>query len=252
MSFLVLLWYYLWIVPHILLVVILFQFLRRRLYRQFPIFLAYIGFEVLQFAVLFTIQLMSSVTAKQYAVTYTFGLAISTALHFGVIYEISAYLFRNYSTLSYFGRPLFRWITVSLLLTSLLLAVSAGVRDIPRLLSTMYVMDRTAGILQCGLLILIFALSSYLNLSWRSYVFGIALGLGIFSSIELAASAIRSQIGSAHSHLLDYLIMGTYHCCVLIWGFYLWAPERSSQYTLTIPETDLESWNQELQRLIKQ
>jgi hypothetical protein len=117
----------------------------------------------------------------------------------------------------------------------------------------MHVLERTASILQCGLLVLIFALASFLNLSFRSYVFGIALGLGIFSSVELAASAIRAEIGSAYNGLLDYFIMATYHCCVLIWAFYLWVPERSSQYALKVlPQSDLDNWNKELQRLLKQ
>jgi len=120
-------------------------------------------------------------------------------------------------------------------------------------MSIVHVLERTASILQCGLLVGVFILSTYLRLSWRSYVFGIALGLGIFSSIELVTSAIRAETGHAYTKPLDYLTMATFHACVLIWAFYLWAPERSSQYSLKVlPEADLENWNQELQRLLNQ
>jgi hypothetical protein len=244
-------WYYLIIVPHLLLSVVFVLLLRRGLYRQFPIFFTYIVSEMVQFVVLFAMMEMPSVTGREYGLAYSFGLALSTALHLGVIYEIAAHLFRNYTGLSYFGKPLFRWVTVGLLLASLTLAVGSGAHDISRVMSIMHVLERTASILQCGLLVGVFVLSAYLALSWRSYVFGIALGLGIFSSIKLIASAIRAQTGIVYVKPLDYLTMATYHCCVLIWAFYLWAPERSSQYAVKVlPEADLESWNQELQRLL--
>jgi hypothetical protein len=253
MTPLALLWYYLIIVPHLLLVVVLVPLLRRRLYRQFPIFSIYIVAEIIQFVVLFAMIQTPSVTGRQYGIAYSFGLACITALNLGVIYEICAHLFRNDSVLGCFGKPLFKWITLGLLLSSLILAVGWGGHDISRLMSIMHVLERTASILQCGLLVGIFVLCTYLGLSWRSHVFGIALGLGVFSSIELAASAIRTQTGIAYTKPLDYLTMATYHCCVLIWAFYLWAPERSSQYTLKVlPEADLESWNQELRRLLNQ
>jgi len=46
--------------------------------------------------------------------------------------------------------------------------------------------------------------------------------------------------------------MATYHCCVLIWMFYLMRPEREAQQApKTLPKYDLDIWNQELQRLLQ-
>jgi hypothetical protein len=94
--------------------------------------------------------------------------------------------------------------------------------------------------------------SDYFALSWRNYAFGIALGFGILASVGLAESAIRSLI--AHpSYLLDYLGMATYHCCVLVWIFYMLAPERKTNPpTMKFPDDDLEIWNEELQQLLHQ
>jgi hypothetical protein len=245
------LWNYLIIVPHVLLGVVFIALLRRRLYRDFPIFTGYIASEIVQFVVLFTMIKVKSVSDRQYAIAYCLGLAVSVALRFGVVYEICAHLFRNYAALQRFGKPLFRWISVGLLLAGLIFAVRSGGHDVERLMSVVYVLERTASVMQSGLVVAIFFFSACLGLSWRSYIFGIALGLGIFASVELAASAVRAQTGFTYTKPLDYLTMATYHCCVLIWAFYLWAPERSSQYALrVIPENDLESWNQELRRLL--
>ncbi len=251
MTLRVLLWNYLLIVPHLLLVVVLIALIRRRLFRQFPIFSAFIVSEIVQAAVIIPMLLSRSVTAKQYTLVYFGALALSTALRIGIIHEIFAHMFRNYVALSRFGKPLFRWATVGLLLGGLALAAYAGGHDLVRVTSVANVLDRAANILQCGLLVGLFFFSSYLGLSWRSYLFGIALGVGIAATTDLVVSAIRSQTGYAYMVFLNYVTMATYHFCVLIWMFYLLAPERISQYNLnTVPENDLEAWNQELQRLL--
>ena len=247
------LWYYLLIAPYLLLVVVCLALIRRRLYHRFPMFFAYVLSEIAQALVVIPLLLSRSTTAKAYTAVYFVGLGLTTAFRFGVIHEIFAHMFRNYAVLSRFGRPLFRWITVGLLLIGLALAAYAGGHDLVRVTSVATVLDRTANILQCGLLVGLFVFSSYLGLSWKSYLFGIALGVGVAATTDLIVSAIRSQTGYTYVVLLNYVTMATYHCSVLIWIFYLLAPERISQYNLkTVPESDLETWNQELQRLLGQ
>ena len=251
MTLRVLLWNYLLIVPHLLVVVVFIALLRRRLYRQFPMFFAYIVGEIVQAAIILPMIYFRSTTGDEYAIAYYVALAVSTALRFGIIHEVFAHMFRNYTALSRFGKPLFRWATVGLLLAGLALAASAGGHDPRRLMSIVHVLHRAASILQCGLLIGLFFFSSYLGLSWRSYIFGIALGVGAVASGDLIAAAIRSQTGYTYNVFLNYFTMGIYHCSVVVWIFYLLAPERISQYNLkTLPENDLELWNQELRRLL--
>jgi hypothetical protein len=248
--------YYLMVVPHLLLGVVLIGLLRNKVYRQFPIFLAYVVVEIVQFfAVLFPLVLMRATTGNTYAIGYSASLALSTLLRFGIIYEIFNHLFRNYKALNRFGRPMFRWAMVGLFLAAIAVAAYAGGNDFNHFIYVVRVLDRTASIMQCGLMLGLFLFSAYLGLSWRSHVFGIALGMGIFASVELAASAFLSQTGYTYTTYVNYVTMGTYHLCVLIWAFYLLAPERSPRYKVkvkTVPEHDLESWNRELQRFIHQ
>jgi len=246
------LFYYLWIAPHILQAVILMLMIRRRLYKQFPIFLLYTAFELFQFTILLALFIDSgSLSNGDYRGAFSLGAAVSTALRFGIIYEIFTEVFRNYGALSELGRVLFRWATVILLLIGVALAGAHG-NGPDGFLLMVPILDRTVSLMQCGLLLFLFLFSRYFALSWRNYAFGIALGFGILASSELANSAIRSQIGTG-SYLLDNLGMATYHCCVLIWIFYLVAPERSTyRVPKKLPEADLEVWNEELQRLLQQ
>src|SRR5262249_1449270 len=149
MTILRLLWYYLWIAPHALQVVVAVAMLRRKLQRQYPVFFVYMVFEIFQFSVLFAAVHLSSVSVVTYVWIYSVGTAVSTALRFGIIHEIIAQVFRNYSALNRFGKPLFRWGTVVLLLTASALAVYSGGHDPNPGWSIMWVLDRTASILQC-------------------------------------------------------------------------------------------------------
>ena len=248
------LFYYLWIAPHVLLVVVLFLTIRRKVYQQFPMFLLYTGFELLQFVVLFALHFkLGTLIAEQYRSAFSIGAAISIALRFAVIFNICVHLLRDYPGLNDVGRSLFRWATVVLLLIAATLAAVTHGSVVEGHVALLSVLDRTASIMQCGLLLLLLAFSQYFALSWRRCAFGLTLGFGLFASVELATSAIRAQLGTAAADSLDLIVMGTYHCCVLIWGFYLVAPERTKvRAPKVLPQADLELWNNEMQRLLQQ
>jgi hypothetical protein len=245
------LWYYLWVAPHVLQVCLAALMVRRGLHRQFPVFFAYSVFEVVEFAGLFVIRQLVDSSARLYFDSYCVGLMTSSALRFGILYEIFTHLFRNYPALKHAGGLVARGASVLLLFGAVVLAASTQNSSADRVLAGLFLLSRSVSTLQCGLLLCLLLFSSYFQLSWRNPVFGIALGLGIFASVDLAAAAFLAQFMLGNS-VVDALTMGTYHVCVLLWMFYLLAPERSPQYTLeSVPEHDLETWNQELQRLLR-
>jgi len=250
------LWYYLWIAPHLLLVVILVVMLVRGLHRLFPMFFLYTLFEICQFALLlytaFHYRYHSNFGAE-YTRFYSAGLALSTTLRFGVIYEAVVQLLRNYPALEKSGRSGFRMVTAALLLLAVGVAASTpGHVTSGLLISITQVLNQAVSVLQCGLLIFLFSFSRYFALSWRSQAFGIALGLGIFASVELATSALRLHLGPSGNNFLNYFTMGTYHLCVLIWLFYLIASGGPPSYnSQDFSQHDLEAWNLQLQKMVK-
>jgi hypothetical protein len=250
------LWYCLWFAPHILQGILFFDMVRRRLHRSFPMFFLYTAFEILQFGLLFAISRSNVHFGEGYLRVYSVGLALSTAIRFGVIHELFSHFFLRYPALTGTGRLLFRGATIILLLVAVGLAVSAPGSSENFLLNATYALDRTVSVLQCGLLISLFLFSRYFVLSWRSHAFGIALGLGIFASVELGTSAIWLRLGAFGNPAVNLLTMAVYYCCVLIWMLYLMEPEQERRYprhpSRKLPEYDLEIWNRELQRLIHQ
>jgi hypothetical protein len=239
----------LWVAQYVLLSGVIAAMVRRKSFRQFPVFFAFAAFEIFQFLVLFICDKLTMLRGL-YGGAYTIGLGFETVLLFGVIYEIYVNIFRHYSSLERTGRAMFRWGTILLLLGALLLAVQTARADHNPAMFMVFVLDRTANILQCGLLICLFLFSSVLGISWRNYAFGIALGLGLNAAKDLAKSTIVALIGNPP--YLDFLGMGIYCGCVIIWLFYLWGPERSPKLEATaLPAHDMEVWSDELQRLLK-
>jgi len=248
-ALLVSLWYYLWIAPKLLLLILGSLMYRRGLHREFPVFFVYLAFQVLQSAVLWA----HPVFDDTYMRLFSGGVAVSSALRFGVIYEVFRHLFRSYPTLTETGIMLFRGVTLLLLVAGVALAALVPGRSVNTLMLGTNTLDRTVSLLQCGLLLFLFAFSRYFALSLKSRAFGIALGLGSYASVQLAISAVLLYLGSGRSPIVNLLSMATYHCCLVVWMFYMLTPERKPSISvMKLPAHDLDMWNRELQRLLQQ
>jgi hypothetical protein len=140
-----------------------------------------------------------------------------------------------------------------LALMGVLLAVYAPGDNSLRWIAGVSVVNRGAAMVQCGLLVALLLFSRFLGVSWRRPAFGITLGLGVLTSVDLAFSALRAQlISRVGAEFLNLLITGAYLVCVSIWIGYLLAPEISPASVTDITRDEVEIWNRELQQFLKQ
>jgi hypothetical protein len=248
-----LLYTYLWITPHALLVVLAVIMVRRGLVKEFPAFFLYAVYQAVDFVVLYVLYRLKSVSGMQFAQAWLAGAVISSGLRFAIIQEIFRHVFGNYPALKDFGTLLFRWATAVLMIVAVTLVAFSSGSEMDRLTLTCTVVDRAVSTVQCGLLVLILLLTRFLSLPWRSYVFGIALGLGFFASTELGIAAIRVRWGLAvRRDLFALLTMAVYHCCVLFWIVTLLLPQPAETRVTSVPTHDLDHWNDALERLLQQ
>src|SRR5208282_2310320 len=168
---------FLWISPHVLLGVLAVILCKRRLYREFPAFFAYVLYEIAEFILLFTLYSVQGVTGKQYGYAYCATLILSIVLRFGVIDEVSRDLFRESQFLKVSARRSLQCITGLLLVMGVLLAVYAPGDNSAKWYAGIFVVNRGAAMVQCGLLLALLLFSRFLGLTWRRPAFGIALGL---------------------------------------------------------------------------
>ena len=246
-----LLWHYLWIAPCVLQASIVYVIICRGLYRRIPAFVLYSLFIVVIKSILFILDHDSSFPYRQYWLVDFVGTAISIVLRFAVTYEVYSLICRPYSGLQALGRVLLRWSAGLLLLAAVVVSAYAPGGDVP-IVAGLLALDRGVSLIQCGLLLVLFLFSTYFHLSSRSYVFGIAVGMGVFSAVDLAVVAIRITRGpTAGGYFLDFVNMAAYHAAALIWLSYLLLPEPGGANMSTPPDHNLDDWNRELQRILQ-
>ena len=242
----------LWISPHVLLPVIVVLMYQRRLYRDFPCFLVYMLFEIVEFALLYALNSIPSATEQQYTYAFIATLVISIALRFGVIREVSDDLFRKRQFLKEAARGSLRWTKALLALIGILCAIYVPGDDGTKIIGGLAVINRGVAIVQCGLLVFLMCFSRLLGLSWRGLGFGIALGIGVVASVDLATYAIRAQIASDEwARALNLLTTGSYLICALIWLGYILAPESKRSVVASVSGDEVDGWNRELQRWLR-
>jgi hypothetical protein len=226
---------------------------RRRMVRDFPVFFAYTVFEACKETLLFSLDHMPSVSMESYWTWYGTSLDVDVVLRFAVIYETFGKVLHGYPGLKKLGKLVLGWSGVLLVIIATAIAwFSPGIGE-GRFTYGYQLVERTVSLVQSGLLIGIFLFASYFGLSWRNFTFGIALGMGIYSSMDLLNTAMRLQAGPFPTDfLLDFLMMVTYHVSVLIWLGYLLLPETATRPVGHLPGDNLEQWNTELERLLLQ
>jgi uncharacterized membrane protein len=83
-------------------------------------------------------------------------------------------------------------------------------------------------------------------------VFGIAIGLGLFVTVELIGVTARAHLGVAAISFFRTILALSFDLSLLVWIGYLLVPERLTS-TSEIPQRDqLEQWNQAIMELINQ
>jgi hypothetical protein len=230
----------------LLLAVVLFH---RKLHRKFPVFFAYIVFQVVNFMVLFPIYHLGSrlnatdgeINAYFYA--YWISSAISLAIGFKVIHEIFLDVFRPYHTLKDLGTVLFKWAALVMLLVAMVVtAASQSGADTP-LTQAVTIGQRCVRVIQCGLILFLLVFSKYLGVSWRQHSFGIALGFGGFGSVELIGLALFSG-HQIHAPTLNLINTTAYTLAILTWIAYGMAKTTSRATSANVMMS--QRWDQSL------
>ena len=191
-------------------------------------------YEIAEFILLFTLYSLPIVTREQYKYAYCATLMISIVLRFGVIDEVSRGLFRGPLKAVREAGAAMR--DGSAAYTGRLLAVYAPGDYSAKWYVGVAVVNRGAAMVQSGLLLALLLYSRFLGLSWRRPALGIALGLAVLTSADLATFALRAAFTSELAKdIVNLLITGTYFVCVLIWIGYLLLPEPKPASIAVLP-----------------
>jgi hypothetical protein len=235
-----------WILGLCLEIVVAGTILAKRYSKEAPLFLAYIAFQVIREIAGF-ISFYSSY--KIYFYQYWVGDAIVVVLGLCVIFELYRNAFRRYNAIKRLAESLFLWATAILILLALLTAISTSGNESSKLMAGILLFERSARIVEFGLLLVLFFLTSFFGLRWQQYMFGIAFGYGLYACLNLIVTAERFEVGGMANRILSLIGPLSYLTALAVWTVYFILPEPA-QLTEKLPKQQLNEWNRALLELL--
>lgn len=233
--------YALWVMHPLFQVSIAALMFRRGLLRQFRFFFVYIVAQLFIFAVLFPAWVWRSYSAAFY-ICWCLN-ALSVACGFLVIHEVFVDVFKSFHTLRDLGTVLFKWAGLVMLLVAGVVSVSTNSSEMPPWEQAILTSQRCVRIIQIGMVLFLLFFAHYVGVSRRQHSFGIALGFGSFSIVELVL--ISSWIGNHLSGpTISLLNMAAYNATLFLWLGYVAVkrPARDGTVSLLQPQR----WEQSL------
>ncbi|HEU5414352.1 MAG TPA: hypothetical protein VFW31_11370, partial [Candidatus Angelobacter sp.] len=212
----------------------------KKTWKVFPLFVSYFAIGFAGTVFLYCLQ----THRELFFYSYWLLEATIVALGFAVVYEVFSNVFSTHQGLSRLASLIFRTVLGLLLCVGLMVLLKHTPFSFKGITSAVVIVEESARIIEVGLLVCLFIMSSAFGLHWRQQVFGVALGLGLYAAVELASVAIWGQTSKAvHEYLNVVRILG-FNTSLVIWIGYLLAPERTVGKVELPQRTQLEQWNQ--------
>jgi len=222
--------YFSWVVGPTLETTLLVCMVHRKLHRVFPRFFSYILFQALKSGVLF---LTYRYYEQAYFDAYWTGSAISVVLAATVMDEILLHVFKEYGGAQNLGAVIFRWACGLLFLLAVVTAFTGQQNSADRVVAVVLTFDRSIRVMQCGLFCLLLILCRLLKNCWRQQVFGIALGFGVFASIEMILVSVAMSYGGSAGPAISLVKSVAYNVVIILWIAYL------RQHAHSIPAVEM-------------
>ena len=207
-----------WLAGPLLQITLLIFMVRRKSHKVFPRFFSYILFQTLKSACLFVVY---RYFPDSYFDAYWTGNAVSVIFTVAVMDEILRSLFKEYGGIQILGTTIFRWSCGLLLLLAILGALSSSEAGGDRVVAAVFAFDRSMRLMQVGLFLLLMLLCRFLRNCSRQQVFGIALGFGVFASVELILVSFVMWYGNGQAAIISLLKSTAYNAVTLVWIGYL-------------------------------
>jgi hypothetical protein len=224
--------------------------LAKRLWSRFPLFSCYCLLNFILGLALFAV--FNFGLRHLYFQAYWLNEGLGLLLGFAVLYEIFRHLFTPYPALRRLARQIFQGAVALLAVLGCIVAYAQPWGESNHLQASFIVVEQATRILEVGLLLSVFLFASAFGLHWRQYVFGIALGLGVFAAVELVAVTMRLQFGITANPIINICRSVSYNSSLLIWIGYILAPDLATSPAEMPKRAQLEQWNQAVMELIYQ
>ena len=225
--------------------------LAKRMWRKFPVFLGYCISGLVLDVGLYALY-ASHWRRLFYFKAYWFTEAVGLLMGLAVVYEIFNHLFAPYPGLKKLATQGFQAAVLLLILLGCIVIYAQPMGEKNHVQATFMILQEVTRVLEVGLLGFVFFFAGIFGLHWRQYLFGIALGLGIFTAVDLVGIAMRLQFGVMTNPVLGVIRTISFNSSMVIWVGYLLAPELATSPAEMPKRAQLEQWNNAIMELIYQ
>lgn len=181
--------YVLWFAFPLLQAATLVILFRRGFHRLYPYFSSYMILQIGGVSFLFLAQHSPSLHVYGYWVIDVLNILISLA----IFREIFDDAFGPSSDLRHFADILFTWSASMLLVGGCLWTIVNIYSGHNSIAAAILVADRSVRLMQCGLGIFVLMVAKHLGISRRHILYGIALGFGVFTSMNMLTAMAVSH-----------------------------------------------------------
>jgi hypothetical protein len=161
-----------------------------------------------------------------------------------IIHSVFSYAMKPLKGLSSAGKLIFRWIFAVSMVVSVCIAVSPHIGSGAYFTNIAGQLQQAISILTICLLLFVCFSIRHLGMSYRSYGFGISLGLGVMATVSLVETAwfTTNNAQSLYSPLYLYSSLGA---CValMVWTTYFALPEPAPKMVLLPTTSPYFLWN---------
>ena len=198
-------------------IVLLGTLLVRRQYKVFPVFTAYIAFNVLSDLLVPALSVVFPGRSAEWGALLV--LPPQYLLELGVLFEIAWHVLQPVrSSLPPKAIKVFFYVIFIALAGGIALAWHVNPHSVGIYAKLKFPLDLTVGLLRMMLFAAIAGFAQVLGIGWKDRVLQLATGLSFYSAVDLIASVIQSHGGQ--SMTADHLKVGAY---LLELGFFVWA-----------------------------
>jgi len=225
---------------------LVYRFLLGRTWRRYPYVFSFVVFVVVQTVVLFAIfRLARSV----YVPWYLNSGMVNLWARFLVVWEVFRQTFPARSPLRRMVSGGFMAIT--LLVGTLLVAMSWGILAYEKSHSMFRAMDRSFSFAQAVLILLILIVARYYHVRLGRNVWGMAVAFGMYSSLTTANSAF---VDLMHSFFPYWQLLSPLSLTIMLgmwtWALWTYAPNPAAVGAEELPASDLSRWSKDWGRTL--
>jgi hypothetical protein len=237
-----------WLCPALQLAIAI-AMLRRGLVKQLPLFFVYVASHLCQFVVAYVAYRLSYAA---YYYVYWGWLPFDAITTLLVIEELFRTVFAPYQAIRQLGVAIFRIATLALCGIAIYSAyVAPGGNEVSHIVAGLIVADRSASVVEGGLLIVLFVSCALLGLEWKSYQFGIASGMGVLVAMGVIDTCLRSHLGKATDSWFWLAQALAFNVGMAVWLYYFVSVRTALHVNSEVGSERVYEWNYALEGILR-